>query len=148
MKFVQSWQHLRRSGLFIVNFEQILHIFLVFPLVILNNEMPEGLVSGLVWDIEIFQSQMTPEEGIRNELLFKKCTCCPNLTSVALIHNWRYRDFHTSNIITSLKSSFTIPFNPTQIAWLCVYSGLSLNKWNFHGFFVDCTITCYMSVVP
>ena len=33
-------RHWRRFGVFIVNFEQILHIVLVFPLLILNKKMP------------------------------------------------------------------------------------------------------------
>ena len=35
-------RHCRRSGVFIVNFERISHIVLVFPLLILNKEMPVG----------------------------------------------------------------------------------------------------------
>ena len=32
----------RRSGVFIVNFKQISHIAVVFPLLILNKQMPAG----------------------------------------------------------------------------------------------------------
>ena len=34
---VPEWRHWRRSYVFIVNFEQILHIVLVFPLLNLNK---------------------------------------------------------------------------------------------------------------
>ena len=34
--------HWRRSGVFIVNFEQNSHIILVFPLLTLNKKMPAG----------------------------------------------------------------------------------------------------------
>ena len=34
-----EWYHWQRSGLFFVNFEQISHIVLVFPLVTLNKQM-------------------------------------------------------------------------------------------------------------
>ena len=36
----RCWPHWRRSGVFIVNFEQISHISLVFPLLTLNRQMP------------------------------------------------------------------------------------------------------------
>ena len=36
--------HWRRSVVFIVNFEQISHIILVFPLLTLNKQMPAGLL--------------------------------------------------------------------------------------------------------
>ena len=36
-------RHWRRSGVFIVNFEQILHVVLVFPLLTLNKQMLVGL---------------------------------------------------------------------------------------------------------
>ena len=41
-KSVQSykWSHGRRFGVFIVNFEHISHIFLLFQLLILNKQMP------------------------------------------------------------------------------------------------------------
>ena len=38
--------HWRRSGVFILNFEQILHITLVFPLLTLNKYLSAGLEKG------------------------------------------------------------------------------------------------------
>ena len=35
-----EWRHWRRYGVFLVNFEQIPHIALVFPLLTLNNWLP------------------------------------------------------------------------------------------------------------
>ena len=39
----RHWRHWRRSDLFIVNFEQISHIVLVFPLLTLNKYIPAGI---------------------------------------------------------------------------------------------------------
>ena len=48
LKFLKS-QQWRRSGVFIVNFEYILYIFLVFPLLYLNRKMfnSESLITFL-----------------------------------------------------------------------------------------------------
>ena len=44
-------RHWRRSGVFIVNFEHISHLVLVFLLLTLNRQMPAGLMSDifLLW---------------------------------------------------------------------------------------------------
>ena len=40
---IPEWRQWRRSGVFIVNFEQILYIFLVFLFLNLNKEIPVGI---------------------------------------------------------------------------------------------------------
>ena len=40
-----EWRHWRRSGVFIVNFEHISHLVLVFPLLTLSRQMPADLFS-------------------------------------------------------------------------------------------------------
>ena len=40
-----EWRHWRRSGAFIVTFEHILHIVLVFPSLTLNKQMPGGFIN-------------------------------------------------------------------------------------------------------
>ena len=35
-------RHWRRSGIFIINFEHVLHLFLVFLLLILSRQLPAG----------------------------------------------------------------------------------------------------------
>ena len=41
-------RHLRRSGVFAVNFEQILHLFLLFPMYTLNRDMLAGKYFSVV----------------------------------------------------------------------------------------------------
>ena len=38
--------HLRRTGVFIVNFEHISHLVIVFPLLTLSKQMPAGYEVG------------------------------------------------------------------------------------------------------
>ena len=42
--FNKAERHWRRSGVFIVNFEHISHLFLVFLLLTLNMQMPARLL--------------------------------------------------------------------------------------------------------
>ena len=53
---IPKWRHWRRSGIFIVNFEHISHLVLVFLLLALNMQLPAGNTVAIVnWVAEKFQ---------------------------------------------------------------------------------------------
>ena len=43
---LRHWRHYRRSGVFIVNFEYISHLVLVFLLLTLSSQMLDGYVNN------------------------------------------------------------------------------------------------------
>ena len=92
--------HWRRSGVFIVNFEHISHLAVVFLLLTLNIWMPIGKGS-VVWkglrlsnSRVVFESQRSPPNvylfkvSIRNTR--KRCEICSKLTiNTPKQHHWR-----------------------------------------------------------
>ena len=52
---VETSDQFRRSDAFIVNFEQISHIILVFSLLTLNNQTPTGLSTARLFQIPLLQ---------------------------------------------------------------------------------------------
>ena len=90
-----EWRHWRRSGVFVVNFEHISHLFLVFLLLTLKKWM-------LAWNLVIFQGILQNYLNILLEYLWKSTSWLGWLLSLLVLLSLKY--------VFSLRKSLVLLF--------------------------------------
>ena len=90
-----EWRHWRRSGVFVVNFEHISHLFLVFLLLTLKKWM-------LAWNLVIFQGILQNYPNILLEYLWKSTSWLGWLLSLLVLLSLKY--------VFSLRKSLVLLF--------------------------------------